>query len=183
MRLIGLAGIALLAVSTLTFADSFDFQGSGSVTNGTAQIFGRVSAGRFWGVRDQLITIEDTTTGHIETGVLGTITILSGTLATCSSGFCFDGGKVDVDGLHGEELFQGTFTTGTISLSDGTTFLNAKFPNGAASIIEANHGKLSTQVVTNRAAVVAEPASLVLVGTGMLGLAILRKQFHCSGKS
>jgi hypothetical protein len=165
----------LLFFCPLTVADSFDFQGSGNIAAGTATIFGRIAAGRFWGVRDQLTLIEDITTGTMQHGILGSITVLSGTLMTSTSGFSFMGGTVDVDGLNGKELFQGTFTGGTISIVGGTTFLNANFRNGAAAVIEDNHGNLSTQVLTSRVSTVPEPASLLLIATGLVAVGLTQK--------
>ena len=166
-----------LACPSFVFADSFDFQGSGNLMAGTASVFGRIAVGRTWGVQDELTDVTDVTTGHTTSGMLGTIFVLSGTLMSCSSGFCFTGGSVDIDSTHGQELFAATFTKGTISVGNGITILNGRFTNGAAALIKDSNGDFSTQVLTGRhGAVIPEPSSMILLGSGLLAVVGLRKR-------
>jgi hypothetical protein len=165
-------------------ADSFDFQAAGSLAAGTASVFGRIASGRHWGVTDELISITDVTTGHVQTGMLGTIDLVTGALMKSGNSFFFTGGTVDVDGLHGQSLFDATFMKGSVSTVNGVTILTGRFMGGGATLIKEGQGDFSTQVLTGRhGAVIPEPASLVLMSSGFGLIALLwKRKFRCSGR-
>lgn len=166
-RLLWLLMFALVPVAV---ADSIDYQGAGTLKNGTAIVTGSIAVGHVWSVTDQLLQIDDLTTGHDIVGHLGTITITTGTLSACSAGFCFAGGTLDIDGTHNNSIFDSTFSTGSISKSGGITALQAFLSNGAATLIRDNKNSFSTQAVVHTPGVVPEPMSLILMATGLLAM-------------
>lgn len=164
--------LAVLLLAPLAVGDSIDFQGAGTLSNHTAFTIGRIAAGRTWAVGTQLIQIDNITTGHNQTGDLGVIDITTGTLSHCSSGFCFTGGTLDIDNLSNKDLFFGALKSGTITMNGATTILSAVLSNGATSVIRENNNTFSSQaLVRTSAAVIPEPASMTLMGTGLLSFA------------
>lgn len=167
--------IALIAFAIPVFADTIDYSGAGSLSNGTARISGKLSAGSTWAVLDNLIEVNDETTGKIMQGQLGSVDIVTGTLTKCGTMLCFNGGDLDIRSTTGAVLFKGAFTSGTISKMGGSTFLNAVMPSGATVLLKDAHGNFSSDsTITTRLAHTPEPSALFLMGTGILALSWLR---------
>lgn len=167
--------LLVLAFAPVAVADSVDYQGAGNLLNGTAIVMGTIAANQTWSVTDQLLQIDDLTTGHDVIGHLGTITVSAGPLFACPAGFCFGSGTLDVDGTHGNSIADGTFFSGSISKVDGVTTLQGFLNNGAATVIRDHGNSFSTQAIVHSPAMIPEPMPLVLMGTGLLAMGIARK--------
>lgn len=164
----------MLAMVPLAVGDSFDYQGAGVLANHTAFTKGSISAGSMWEIGDRLLEIIDLTTGHTTIGNLGIVDVTTGVLSKCAVGFCFSGGTLDIDSKGGGSIFDGSFTTGTISTHNGTVTLSAFLANGAATVIRDNKNSFSTQAIVHGVSPVPEPVSLMLMGTGLLVLSVVR---------
>jgi hypothetical protein len=168
-RLVCLAAIALVILVTphACLADSFDYQGAGTLKTGTAFTSGMIASGHTWDIGDRLLTIENLTTGTTRSGKLGIVDVQTGTLFSCSSGLCFNGGTLDIDALSGNDVFVGNLLSGTVSSSNGIAILSARLANGATTVIRERGGQFSSQALVHTA-VVPEPASWFLMGSGLL---------------
>jgi hypothetical protein len=155
----------------VALADSVDYQGSGTLSAGTAFTMGMIAPGSFWEAGDRLVQIDDLTTGVIHTGNLGVLDVKTGTLFACASGLCFNGGSLDIDNLSNHDLFFGKLSSGTITTSGGKTILSAVLANGATTVINLKSGQFSSQALV-QSHVIPEPATMGLMGTGLslLGL-------------
>jgi len=175
MRIILFA--AVLAFSVVAAADTIDFAGGGTTKGGTVTIMGSIANGSTWSVTDELMEIDDETTNMVTEGDLGKVDITTGTLMASSTGFSFTGGSLVVTNTSGVTLFDGAFTSGTISQSGGNTFLNASMANGTGTVlIKTKSGSFSSDsVVTTGISTIPEPSTLGLVGTGLIGLAFIRR--------
>jgi hypothetical protein len=174
MKLFSLA--LLLALTTFAAADTIDYSGAGSVSAGTAHVSGRVKAGHTWGILDELIEIDNETTGSISQGDLGSVDVVTGTLKACAQGLCFVGGDLDIRDAAGAVIFKGEFTSGTVSEMGGNTFLNAVLTQGATVLLRDAKGNFSSDsTLTTRVAHTPEPSSLWMLGTGFLGLSLVRR--------
>jgi hypothetical protein len=163
--------VFLVVLATLACADSIDYQGAGTLANHTAFTIGSIAAGRTWAVGTQLIQISNLTTGMTQSGNLGILDITTGTLSSCSAGFCFTGGNLDIDNLMNKDLFFGKLLSGTVSMSNGHTILSAILKSGATTVIREAGGQFSSQALIKSAAhVVPEPSALILLGSGLLGI-------------
>jgi hypothetical protein len=168
--------VAFLAFSVVAAADTIDYAGGGSVKNRTGTITGSIANGKTWSVTDELMQIDDETIHVITRGDLGKVDITTGTLMACSTGFCFSGGSLDITNSSGGTLFDGAFTSGTITQSGGNTFLNASLANGGTVLIKSKSGAFSTDsIITTTAATTPEPSTLGLLGSGLIGLAFMRQ--------
>jgi hypothetical protein len=168
--------VLILAFASFARADSIDYSGAGSLSKGTAHISGSLSAGHTWGVLDQLIEIDDETTGQIEQGNLGTVDIVTGTLRSCSLGLCFTGGDLDIRSLTGL-IFKESFVSGSVTQINGNTFLNAVMSQGATLLLEDVNGNFSSDsTVTTVSATTPEPGALGLLGTGLLLLPLFARR-------
>lgn len=162
---------AALAFASFSRADTIDYSGSGSISAGTATVTGSPTIGHTWGILDQLIEINDESTGNIQQGVLGSVDIVTGTLFKCASGLCFMGGDLDIRNSAGMTLVKLTFTSGTVTKISGATFLNAVLPQGATVLLEDKTGNFSSDsTVTTARTTVPENGSLLLLGSGLMGL-------------
>lgn len=177
MRIILFA--AVLVFSVVAAADTIDYAGGGSVKKGTVTIVGSIGNGQTWSVTDELMEIDNTTTNVITRGDLGKVDITTGTLKACSGGYCFSGGSLDITNASGGTLFDGAFTSGTITHSGGNTFLNASMVNGGTVLIKSNNGAFSSDsIITTTSTTTPEPSTLGLMGSGLIGLAFMRRWAH-----
>jgi hypothetical protein len=168
--------LLVLALSGLAFADSIDYASGGRGSDVT--VIGSITAGHSWSVTSDLLSIDDSSTGVLSQGPeLGTVDITSGTLFTCPSGLCFTGGSVLIKDETGGTIFTQTFSSGTITTSGGNTFLNANLPDGGTAEIESAKGVFSSNTIVT-VQTTPEPASLALMGTGLLGLSFMRRWLH-----
>jgi len=161
--------LVVILFSTLAAGDSIDYQAAGTLAAGTAHVAGALKRGHTWSVTDMLLQIDDLTTHKNQTGNLGSIDLTTGVLFKCAAGLCFHGGSLDIDGTHHNSIFDSAFSSGTVSFSKGTDIVNARMTNGAAVVIKTKAGAFSTQALV-QSAVIPEPATLGLMGTGLLGL-------------
>lgn len=171
--------LSVIALSSFALADTIDYSGAGSLAQGTATVTGSIAAGKTWEVADQLAEIDNVTTGMITSGNLGVIDLTTGTLAKCSVGLCFSGGTLDIDGLNDQDLFFSHLESGAIMQSGGFSILSATLVNGAVVTIKNPNKEFSTQaIITQGGGAVPEPATLGLVGTGLLSLGFLKRWIH-----
>lgn len=161
-----LALVFFALAAPIAVAGSIDYQGTGTISGGTASTQGSIAVGKTWEVIDQLVQIDNN--GVVQTGNLGKIDLTTGTLSSCAAGFCFTGGTLDIDNLSDADLALATFTSGSISTAGGVTTLSAFLPNGAATVIKLSNNSFSTQALVGT---VPEPATLGLLGTGLVSLA------------
>lgn len=163
--------LVLLALSGFAAADSIDYAGAGSLADKTASEFGSPTLGKAWSVTTVLVEIDDTTTGMIQTGNLGLVTITTTTLSACGTALCFTGGSLDIKNNSGGVIFDESFTNGTVLKLGSNTYFNASLANGGTTMIASLSGSFSSDSVINKAAAVTpESSSLFLLGTGLLGL-------------
>lgn len=170
--------LLILAFAPIAVANSVDYQGAGNLKNGTAIVVGVIAANQSWSVTDQLLQIDNLTTGRDVIGHLGTITVTVGPLFSCPAGFCFSSGTLDVDGTHNNSIADGTFTGGSISKIDSVTTLQGFLNNGAATLIRDHGNSFSTQAIVHTPAVIPEPMSLILMGTGLLAMGLVRSKLR-----
>jgi hypothetical protein len=162
-------------LTTFAAADTIDYSGAGSLSAGTATVSGSVSAGHTWGVLDQLIEIKNETTGQDQSGLLGSVDVVTGTLFKCASGLCFKGGDLDIRDTAGNVIVKLSFTSGTVSKIGGNTFLNAVLAQGATVLLEDSKGNFSSDSTISTHTTVPEVPGLWLLGSGLLGLSFSRR--------
>jgi PEP-CTERM motif len=156
-----------LALPTAALADTIDYGNVGGSLAG--------SAATGFSITSTLTTIKDVTTNtFIATGPnLGTVVFTTG--AVNSSG-AFTGGSIVITATGGATLFSGTFSSGTVSVSNGLTFINANLACwgcGSVQIVSSLGGSSGNTIVT------PEPGTLGLLGTGLVGLAgIVRRKLR-----
>ena len=193
MKRILLLVLLALALPMAAFAGSVDFTNSGGMLNGSNS--GLSLSG------STLIAVNGLGGGGIVTGDLGTLTfstagLSSGNLqmgATFAAGGTFMINGNGTNGIPSGTIFSGTFsgpvTWTLITLSNGThnytltgsltgTWYTGVTVDGATVQLTINTGKgffsgstLISSGDTNISTAVPEPGSLVLFGTGLVGLA------------
>jgi hypothetical protein len=170
LRKLLLLGALTLVLPTLASADSStDYALFGNVSNGTASITGSAIAGGTLSVTSMLTEINGVSVPH------GSVSLTTGTLTAgaVTGTFTFTGGTIDITNSKSQTLFQGTFTTGSVTVSHGVWFINAVASNGGSITLQI-HGR----AVSGDAIVAPEPGTLSLMGTGLIGLAgALRRKF------
>jgi hypothetical protein len=179
MRRVVLLALLALALPTAALADTIDYGNLGSVGGSTAIITGSASAGSTYTLTSQLVSVLDVTTNTLTQGTaLGWVTLTTGTLSSCSSGLCFTGGTLTITSTGGATLFAGTFTSGSVTVISGVTFVNASLGSaGGSTQISMGVGRNGT--VSGDTIVTPEPGTLGLLGTGLVGLAgIVRRKLR-----
>jgi len=178
MRRVVLLALLALALPTAALADTIDYGNLGSIGGGTAIISGSATAGSTYTLTSQLDSILDVTTNTKSLGNLGWVSVTTGTLSACPAGLCFTGGTLTVTSAGGATLFTGTFTSGTVSVLGGATFVNALLGTAGGSVQFA-FGVGSNGTVSGDTIVTPEPGTLGLLGTGLVGLAgIVRRKLR-----
>src|SRR6266566_5077177 len=98
----------------------------------------------------------------------------SGTISV-TSGFTFTGGTIDITNSSSTTLFQGSFTSGSVMVLNGITFINA-VGNKVSVTLQIGHGAVSGDTF-----VTPEPGTLGLLGTGLVGIAgLVRRKFKAA---
>src|SRR5258708_19841418 len=157
MKKLVLLAVLALALPTVARADSFDYGNVGGTLSG--------SADTGFSITYKLTTIKDITTNiFVATGSnLGTVVFTTGAV----SGGIFTGGSVTITATGGAVLFSGTFSTGTVSVSNGLTFITANLACtgcGSVQIVSSLGGSSGNTIFT------PEPGPLGLLGTRPVGL-------------
>ena len=174
MRRVVLLGLLALALPTVALANSItDYANGGSTLLGTASVSGSATAGSTLSFGSQLTGINNTTFGN-----LGWVSVSTGTLSSCASGLCFTGGSITVTATGGATLFHGTFSSGTVSVANGFTFINAVV-TGVAGTTQIGVNISRSGTISGDTIVTPEPSTLGLLGTGLVGLAgIVRRKLR-----
>jgi hypothetical protein len=168
MRRVILLALLAIALPTAALASSIDYTNGGSVALNTASISGSATNGG-------TLTISSVLTGINTTfGNLGTVTVTTGTLSGSGGNFTFTGGTITIVSSTNVTLFSGTFTSGTVNVTNGFTSVNY-FVSGIAGGFQITKGG----VVSGDTIVTPEPGTLGLLGTGLIGLAgIVRRKLR-----
>src|SRR5437762_7356681 len=121
MRRVVLLAVLALALP-VAFADSVtDYATFGTTSAGTATWSGiPVTAGGTISVTSALFAIN-----NVSQPAGGTISLTTGTLTAVTGGFTFTGGMIDITNSSSTTLFQGSFTSGSVMVLNGVTFVNA----------------------------------------------------------
>lgn len=165
---------AVLLLSTFTLADTLDYQAAGTLAQHNAFAFGKIAPGAIWGATDQLDEVINLTTGRSIVGILGTLTISSGTLFSCPGGFCFKGGSIDIDSTKKSVgNFDALLTGGVITVTKNAVILSFTAPFGAGGTIKLANQSFSSEVLVSKRGVVPEPATLGLMGMGIVALGLV----------
>jgi PEP-CTERM motif len=174
MRRVALLGLLAVALPTAALANSItDYANRGTVLAGTATISGSATAGSTLSFGSQLTGINNTTFGN-----LGWVTVGTGNLSSCSSGLCFTGGSITITASAGATLFHETFTSGTVSVMNGFTFINAVV-SGVAGTTQIGVNISKNGNISGDTIVTPEPGTLALLGTGLVGLAgVVRRKMQ-----
>ena len=169
MRRVVFLAFLTLALPTAALANSIDYQNFGTVAAGTATMSGSATAGGSLTFTSQLVGI------NTLQGNLGTVSVSTGTLASCGAGcFSFTGGSLNIWNSSSQSLFQGTFTSGGVTVAGGFTTIQG-FVGGVAGTVQIALN--SAGILSGDTIVTPEPGTLGLLGTGLIGLAgIIRRK-------
>lgn len=142
-------------------ASTLNYIGSGSTGAGTAQITGGATAA-------SAVTLVSPLTMIGSASAKGTVSISTGTLVATSKANVFDFTSGTLTIMSGTAtLFHGTLSSGSVTILGTNYFkITGAGRNGVAFALTDRHGD-----VTSNTMVTPEPATLVLLGTGLLGLA------------
>lgn len=172
MRKVALLVVLALALPVAAFADSVtDYAIFGTTSAGTASWSGiPATAGGTISVTSALFAIN---------GVMqpagGTISLTTGALTAVTGGFTFTGGTIDITSSSSTTLFAGAFTSGSVMVINGVTFINA-VGNNVSVVLQIAHGAVSGDTF-----VTPEPGTLGLLGTGLVGIAgLVRRKFKAA---
>jgi hypothetical protein len=173
MRRVALLVVLALALPVAAFADSLtDYAMLGSTSAGTATFSGiPATAGG---------TISVSSAFNAINGVMqpagGTISLTTGALTAVTGGFTFSGGTIDITNSSSTTLFAGAFTSGSVMVMNGVTFINAVGNNVSVTLQIRPHGEVSGDTF-----VTPEPGTLGLLGTGLVGIAgLVRRKFKAA---
>ncbi|HEV2731472.1 MAG TPA: PEP-CTERM sorting domain-containing protein [Terriglobales bacterium] len=173
MRRVALLVVLALALPVAAFADSVtDYAIFGTTSGGTATVSGvPATAGGTISVTSALFAIN----GVMQpTG--GTVSLTTGALTAVSGGFTFTtGGTINITSSSSATLFAGAFTSGSVMVINGVTFINA-VGNNVSVTLQIAHGAVSGDTF-----VTPEPGTLGLLGTGLVGIAgLVRRKFKAA---
>lgn len=173
MRRVILLAVLALALPTVSLASTIDYAGFGSSAAGTASISGTPAV-------NGSVTI---TLGSLSINggafTAGTISIAPTLGASCGTG-CFNitGGSVSIWNASSVSLFHGTFTGGTVTVSNGIVNVAGFLQGGSTVATYVNLGR-SGVIGSSDTIVTPEPGTLGLLGTGLVGLAgIVRRKLR-----
>jgi len=154
MRRVVLLVVLALALPVAAFADSVtDYATFGTTSAGTATWSGiPVTAGGTISVTSALFAIN-----NVSQPAGGTISLTTGTLTAVTGGFTFTGGMIDITNSSSTTLFQGSFTSGSVMVLNGVTFVNA-VGNKVSVTLQIGHGAVSGDTF-----VTPEPGTLGLL--------------------
>jgi hypothetical protein len=156
MRLFVL-GWLVLALPAVSLGTSFDYSSKGSIGAGTATLKGSASAGAGLTLTVPLVAINSLI-------ATGTVTTRTGALTKTSDPnvFNFLGGTMTIQS-GGNTLFQGTFSSGTVTILGASIFkITGKLDDGGVITLTDRHGDVQGDTFAT-----PEPGTLGLMGTGM----------------
>ena len=173
MRRVVLLAILTLTLPTAALASSIDYSGFADPAH-LATLSGSVSTGSSFSLTFHELSVNGAAAGA------GSVTIsitLGSTSSSCGTGcteFSITAGTVTVANGSNVTLFSGTFSGGSVQLSDKKTKLNISgFTTNGTTVAGAlkfnSRGWIGSSDTT--VSTVPEPGTLGLLGTGLVGLA------------